>query len=115
MSWDIVGHENAITVLARAVEDEARRSHAYLFAGPERVGRATVARAFAQALNCTGAAEPGEARLPGDDARPCGECRACRMIAEGKHPDGETMTIGGLCDESEHQDHATGQSLEIRI
>ena len=115
MTWDVVGHEKAIEVLGRAVEDEARRSHAYLFAGPERVGRATVARAFAQALNCTGAAEPGEARLPGDDARPCGECRACRMIAEGKHPDVETMNIGGLCDESEHKDHSKDKSQEIRI
>jgi DNA polymerase-3 subunit delta' len=104
MSWDIVGHENAIAVLQRAVEDESRRSHAYLFAGPEQVGRATVARTFAQALNCTG-----------DDARPCGECRACRTIAEGKHPDVETMTVGGLCDESEHKDHAKDKSQEIRI
>ena len=104
MSWDIIGHEKAIEVLGRAVEDEARRSHAYLFAGPEQVGRATVARAFAQALNCTS-----------EDARPCGECRACRLIGEGKHPDVETMTIGGLCDESEHKDHSKDKSQEIRI
>ncbi len=131
MNWDIVGHEKAITVLQRAVEDESRRSHAYLFAGPEQVGRATVARAFAQALNCTGAAGTlpsppaplpegeGSSRSPLHEEAainvPCGECRACRMIAEGKHPDVETMTIGGLCDESEHKDHSKDKSQEIRI
>ncbi len=127
MNWDVVGHEKAIEVLGRAVEDEARRSHAYLFAGPEQVGRATVARAFAQALNCTLQPSP-PAPLPlgegssssglRDEATaspPCGECRACRTIAEGKHPDVETMTIGGLCDESEHKDHSKDKSQEIRI
>ncbi len=37
----------------------------------------TLSRTFAQAINCT--ADPAE--------RPCGECRACRLIAEDKHPD----------------------------
>lgn len=104
MTWDIVGHEKAIDVLKRAVGDERRLSHAYLFAGPEQVGRATVARKFAQALNCTG---------EGD--RPCGECRGCRLIAEEKHPDVETMSIGGVCDESEHKDHSKDNSQDIRI
>src|SRR3972149_949696 len=51
-SWDVIGQEQAVAVLRRAVQDEARLSHAYLFVGPERVGRATTARRFAQALNC---------------------------------------------------------------
>ena len=44
MTWGIVGHEKAIDVLGRAVADESRLSHAYLFAGPEQVCRAAVAR-----------------------------------------------------------------------
>ena len=104
MTWNIVGHEKAIDVLRRAVEDEQRLSHAYLFAGPEQVGRATTARRFAQALNCTG-----------DGDRPCDECRACRLISEGKHPDVETLTIGGICDEPEHKDHSKDSSQDIRI
>jgi DNA polymerase-3 subunit delta' len=114
VTWGIVGHEKAVELLQRAVADESRRSHAYLFAGPEQVGRATVARRFAQALNCEGGASlfsEGE----GAAERPCGECRACRLIEEGKHPDVETVTVGGLCDESEHKDHSKDNSQDIRI
>jgi DNA polymerase III subunit delta' len=102
--WGIVGQERAVAVLRRAVVDPVRLSHAYLFVGPEHVGRATAARRFAQALNCEAAAE-----------RPCLECRTCRLIAEGKHPDIEWVTVGGLCDESDHRDHAADNSRDIRI
>jgi DNA polymerase-3 subunit delta' len=44
--------------------------HAYLFTGPARIGKTTLARAFAMALNCT-SAQP-----------PCGQCRACKLIAK---------------------------------
>ena len=137
MSWSVIGQDEAVAVLKRAVEDESRLSHAYLFAGPEHTGRATAARQFAQALNCTGGgadAEPGKARLRGIDeadaepgkARlrdgdgdeggpPCGVCRTCRLIAEDKHPDVEWVTVGGVCDESEHKDHASDGSRDIRI
>ena len=104
MSWDIIGQERAIAVLRRAVEDEERLSHAYLFAGPEHVGRATTARRFAQALNCIG-----------DGERPCGECRTCRLIGEDKHPDVEWVGVGGYCEESEHKDHSADGSRDIRI
>ena len=104
MTFGIIGQERAVTVLRRAVEDPERLSHAYLFAGPEHVGRATAARRFAQALNCEADAD-----------RPCGECRACRLIAEDKHPDVEWVTVGGICDESDHRDHVADNSRDIRI
>ncbi len=50
--------------------------HAYLFVGPEGVGKATVARALALALHC---------RKGRDDA--CGECSACMKVLHGNHPD----------------------------
>jgi DNA polymerase-3 subunit delta' len=103
-AWSIIGQERALTVLRRAVEDPSRLSHAYLFAGPEHVGRATAARRFAQALNCTA-----------DEDRPCGQCRTCRLIEEDKHPDIEWVTVGGLCDESDHRDHSADNSRDIRI
>jgi len=49
--------------------------HAYLFAGPGQIGKTTLARVFAMALNC-----------PHDPA-PCGQCRACSLIAKDAHPD----------------------------
>ena len=102
MTWDVIGQDRAVAVLRRAVEDPSRLSHAYLFAGPERVGRATAARRFAQALNC---------RAEGE--RPCGECRSCRVIAEDKHPDIEWVVPGGLCDEPEHKDHEGSRDIRI--
>ncbi|MGB2693936.1 MAG: DNA polymerase III subunit delta' [Dehalococcoidia bacterium] len=102
MSWEIIGQARALAVLRRAVEDEGRLSHAYLFVGPEHVGKATVARRFAQALNCVSEGE-----------RPCGECRSCRLIAEDKHPDVEWLRVGGLCDESEHKDHESSRDIRI--
>lgn len=72
----IIGHEWAVHLLSNAVAQD-RVGHAYLFTGPPNVGRTTLARTFAQALNCT--ADVG--------LRPCGECRACRLIAADRHPD----------------------------
>ncbi len=137
MSWDIVGQEQAVAVLRRAVEDEARLSHAYLFVGPEHVGRATTARRFAQALNCeaessspptrpegsiesggrpqTPAGEAEPLLTPRESSRPCGECRPCRLIAEDKHPDVEWVGVGGLCEVSEHKDHSADKSRDVRI
>jgi DNA polymerase-3 subunit delta' len=50
--------------------------HAYLFAGPEGVGKGMAARLLAQAANCER-----------DDADACGACPSCRKIARGVHPD----------------------------
>jgi len=101
MTWTIVGQDAAISVLSRALGG-GRVSHAYLFAGPGRVGKSTTALEFAQALNCTG------------DDPPCGACRQCERIAAGKHADLEILGIGGLCGEEQH-DHARDNSRDIRI
>jgi DNA polymerase-3 subunit delta' len=50
--------------------------HAYLFAGPAGIGKADAALWLAQLANCEGEGE-----------QPCGECRSCRLIAAGSHPD----------------------------
>lgn len=75
--WNaVVGHEWAVHLLRHAV-DQHRVGHAYLMTGPAHVGRTTLARTFAQALNCTAEGEE----------RPCGQCRACRLIMTDRHPD----------------------------
>lgn len=102
MTWDVIGQERAVATLRRAIEDEQQLAHAYLFAGPEQVGRATTARRFAQALNCTS-----------ENQRPCDDCRSCRLIAEEKHPDVEWLRPGGLCQQSEHKDHEGSRDLRI--
>lgn len=71
MGWDILGHEWAAKLLQQHMAHHAVR-HAYLFTGPEGVGRRTLALRFAQALNCPYPPTPGE---------PCGECPICRQTA----------------------------------
>ncbi|NNJ10028.1 DNA polymerase III subunit delta' [Chloroflexales bacterium ZM16-3] len=75
MSWNIVGHEWAVEQLRRSIL-AGSDAQAYLFSGPPGLGKAAIALQMAQALNCE--------RSPGD---PCQECRACRRIARGNHPD----------------------------
>jgi DNA polymerase III subunit delta' len=77
-TWnEMVGHEWAIDLLQEAIA-RGHVGHAYLFTGPRHVGKTALALRFAQALNCE--VEPLT-------ARPCGQCRSCRLIAAGRHPD----------------------------
>jgi DNA polymerase-3 subunit delta' len=73
--WNILGHEWAARLLQGAVATGTIR-HAYLLTGPAGVGKTTLARSLAAALLC---------EQPGD--KPCGTCRACRLVANGSHPD----------------------------
>ncbi len=68
-SWQVVGHAEAVAQLQRAIAAD-HVGHAYLFAGPDGVGKTTVALEFARALMC----------LRRDDGYPCGECDSCRRI-----------------------------------
>lgn len=72
---EIVGHGRILSYL-RAALRSGRLHHAYLFLGPEGVGKRTVALALAKAIHCE------EAR--GDY---CGRCVNCLRIADGNHPD----------------------------
>jgi DNA polymerase-3 subunit delta' len=73
---EIIGQDRALGAL-RAALARGGLHHAYLFAGPEGVGKGTAARLLAQAANCD-APEPD---------RPCGRCTPCRKIERGAHPD----------------------------
>lgn len=73
----LIGHEWAVDLLRGAILND-RVGHAYLFTGPGQTGKTTLARLFAQALNCL---EPDLER------RPCGQCRPCTLIAADRHPD----------------------------
>ena len=91
--WPIVGHDGAVDQLARAVHTD-RVNHAYLFTGPEGVGRRTLARNFAQALVCT---------APGDQ-RPCGDCSACRRAAANTFPDISVLSLETQAVDSDKKD-----------
>jgi len=75
--WPIYGHTWAVHFLQRTLQSAAGGlRHAYLFLGPPQVGKSTLTRAFAQALFCEKSS-----------THPCGQCRACRLLQHGNHPD----------------------------
>ncbi|RMH52502.1 MAG: DNA polymerase III subunit gamma/tau [Zetaproteobacteria bacterium] len=69
---DLVGQQVVARTLKNAIAD-ARRAHAYLLTGIRGVGKTTIARIMAMAVNCT-RPQQGE---------PCGECSHCRAITDG--------------------------------
>ena len=76
MSWSsVLGQPTACAVLRRHLQQQ-RIAPAYLFTGPEGVGKRLAALEFAKALNC----EHGT-----DEA--CDQCDACGRIERGSHPD----------------------------
>ena len=81
MPWKTLGQDHLIARLQPALE-RGRESHAYLLVGPPRVGKLTLAREIAQAVNCL--------RGPG---APCGECGQCQRIADSLHADVRVVDI----------------------
>jgi DNA polymerase III subunit delta' len=71
---ELLGQPEAVSQLRRAVADKNEvLQHAWLLTGPPGSGRSNAAMAFAAALLC--------------DKAGCGECKSCRMVSSGSHPD----------------------------
>ncbi len=79
MTWDnIRGHGERVEWLRRAIRRN-RLSHAYVFAGPEGIGKRLFARTLAQCLFCQQHAD--------EELLACGTCSACKQVLAGSHPD----------------------------
>jgi DNA polymerase-3 subunit delta' len=75
MAWsNVIGQDRVKRILINAILSE-RIPNAYLFYGPEGVGKDAMAIEFAKALNCE--RKKGEA---------CDECKTCKSISEFSHP-----------------------------
>ncbi len=73
---EVIGQEVPVRILKNAVRS-GKVAHAYIFAGPRGVGKTTVARILAKALNC----------INPKDGEPCGKCENCLEIDRGNFPD----------------------------
>jgi DNA polymerase-3 subunit gamma/tau len=73
---DVLGQEHITKTLVNAVNTD-RLAHAYLFSGARGVGKTSVARILAKAINCSRRA----------NGNPCNECPSCREITEGSSVD----------------------------
>ncbi len=74
----MIGHEAVLDQLRTAMK-KGRLGHAFLFVGPEGVGKRRLARHFTQSLLC-------ETR-PAADLWPCGTCASCSLVRAHTHPD----------------------------
>ena len=70
---EVVGQGHVAETLKNALAT-GRLAHAWLFAGPRGVGKTSMARLLARALNCKGGPTPD----------PCGTCESCAAILEGR-------------------------------
>jgi DNA polymerase-3 subunit delta' len=98
--WNIVGHAWAVDYLQRSVA-RGTIAHAYLFSGPQGIGKATLALRLAQALIC----ERG-------DGDPCLVCRSCKRVASGNHPDVRAISLAA---QAARQKPDEAKSREMRI
>jgi len=72
---DVVGQDTVIRCIKNSIANK-RIAHAYLFCGPDGVGKSLVARVLASTLNCK---DRG--------LEPCGVCLSCMKAESGNHPD----------------------------
>lgn len=79
-NWNIVGHEKQLLRLEKEIKEQ-KLSHAYLFSGPKQGGKFSIAKKFANILQC-----------PNDF---CHTCKDCQSIQAGTHPDTLIMEDNG--------------------
>ena len=73
---DVVRQEHIVTVLKNQIQTN-KVGHAYLFCGPRGTGKTSIAKIFAQAINC---------ETP-QDGSPCGKCSACKALKDPSNLD----------------------------
>lgn len=104
--WAIIGNGDATEALQRALRSR-HVAHAYVLAGPADLGKRQAARAFARALLCDHPLEEGSAG--------CGECRSCRKIERGTHPDVDVWDLARQAASAAGSSRSTGKNTTMTI
>jgi DNA polymerase III subunit gamma/tau len=79
---EVIGQEHVTRTLQNALE-QGRTAHGYIFSGHRGIGKTTVARILAAALNCRSSLKTGDKPV----AEPCGICESCTEIRAGNAVD----------------------------
>jgi len=85
---EVIGQEHVTRTLKNAIEQQ-RIAHGYIFSGHRGIGKTTIARILAMALNCHGA--DGRADRP--QSEPCGICTSCQAISSSSRVDPDALTF----------------------
>ncbi|MFH0840560.1 MAG: DNA polymerase III subunit gamma/tau [bacterium] len=72
---EVVGQNHIKLTLEHEIKSD-RIAHSYLFCGPRAVGKTTLARVLAKALNCD--------QIKEKESEPCNTCQSCKEITEGR-------------------------------
>ncbi len=78
--WETIGQPKALASFEHGFIT-GNLAHAYLFVGPQHVGKTTLALDLAKAVNCQG------------NMRPCGTCKSCQRIMNSKHADVTIISV----------------------
>ena len=73
---DVIGQEHITQTLINAIKT-GRLAHAYIFSGPRGIGKTSIARILAKAINCK----------EGEPGMPCNKCQSCIEITDGSSVD----------------------------
>ena len=73
---DVIGQDSIVKVLKNSIKNH-KFSHAYLFFGSRGVGKTSLSKIFAKAVNC----------LDSSDGNPCGKCKNCMVASENQAVD----------------------------
>jgi DNA polymerase-3 subunit gamma/tau len=73
---DVIGQDHIVTTIKNSIKF-GRIAHAYIFSGPRGVGKTSLARILAKAVNC----------LQGPAEEPCNVCEVCKEVQAGRFVD----------------------------
>jgi DNA polymerase-3 subunit gamma/tau len=85
---EVIGQDHVTRTLQNAIEQQ-RIAHGYIFSGHRGIGKTTIARILAMALNCRGA--DGLADRP--QTEPCGVCKSCQAISSSSRVDVDSLSF----------------------